>query len=111
MSEGLSFSAFAGRLNVVRQTLYDWLKRHPEFQEARDIAWEKCRLFWEQKGIDGLYVHKEGPNLNTALWIYNMKCRFREEWLCDKPEEQPRTQDDPETLKVLAEYAQKRMKK
>lgn len=75
MSSGLSFASFAGYLKVTGTTLYNWLKNHPEFRDAREIGYEGARLFWEKKGIEGL---KGG--LNATLWSFNMKNRFPNEW-------------------------------
>ena len=72
MAQGLSFEAFAGRVGVTKRTLYDWVEAHPEFLEAKQLAYERCRIFWEQKGIDGLAQ----KGFQERLWALNMKNRF-----------------------------------
>jgi hypothetical protein len=88
MAEGLSFEAFAGLVSVTKQTLYNWIEVHPEFLDAKKIATERCRLFWEKLGINHVVstsnstsgVGSESTTLNTGVYVFNMKNRFPEEW-------------------------------
>lgn len=87
---GLSFEAFAGVIEVDRKTLYNWVDAHPEFKQAKEIAWACCLKFWESFGLtaamggDITYVDPETKekkkrpikNFNAAHWIFTMKCRF-----------------------------------
>jgi hypothetical protein len=88
-SNGLSFESFAGVVGTCKQTIYTWTEKHPEFLDARKRAAEKCRLWWEKQGIEGLYnttdYDQDGnplrsKSINATLWIFNMKNRFREEF-------------------------------
>lgn len=90
MAKGLSYEAFAGSIKVAKQTLYDWEKAHPEFLDAKSIAIEQSRLFWEQAGVAGLINPYQGDTLNTSLWIFNMKNRFG--WRDRQPDEVERTE-------------------
>lgn len=76
MEQGLSYESFAGVVSVSKQTIYDWEKSNPDFLDAKKTGTEKCRLFWEKTGIGGLWGSKEA-NFNSAVWIFNMKNRFR----------------------------------
>ena len=78
MSKGLSFLSFAAEIKKPRAVLYEWLKKHKEFAEAKQEAEEASRLFWEKMGI-GIAAGKL-KNGNAAIWIYNMKCRFPAVW-------------------------------
>lgn len=92
MSGGLSFESFAGVIGVDLGTMQDWLQavdkkgepKYPEFIRAKAIAVEKCRLYWEKMGIEGLWntSSKEhgSRSFNSAVWAKNMKCRFSKEW-------------------------------
>jgi len=73
MQKGLSFEAFAGKIGVCRQTLYTWAEKHPEFIDAKKIATEMSRLFWEEAVIERLH---DAQGFNTTAWIFNMKNRF-----------------------------------
>lgn len=85
MESGLSFESFAANIDVDRDTLYEWVKVHPEFSDAKKIGTAKAQLFWEQHGIDGLYTETEYNDkgkpistraMNAAVWCFNMKNRF-----------------------------------
>ena len=84
MSSGLSYETFGATIDVSRAVVYDWEKTHPEFLDAKTVGVEKCQIFWEQKGIDHLINHKDGPALNSTVWVFNMKNRFK--WR-DQPEQ------------------------
>lgn len=75
MQTGKSLTAFAAHIDVSKDTIYEWSKVHPEFSDALAIAKTKCEAFWEQKGIEGLFIEKD-KRLNTSLWTFYMKCRF-----------------------------------
>lgn len=70
---GLSFEAFAGVCRVSVSTLYDWANRHAEFAEAKKQFFALSQIWWEKKGINAI----ENPHFKTAVWIYNMRNRFR----------------------------------
>lgn len=74
MGKGFSFEAFCGSIDISRKLGYLWLKAHPEFAEAKEIAGEANRYFWEREGIVGLQGNKDG-HLNSSVWIFNMKNR------------------------------------
>jgi hypothetical protein len=74
MAEGYSFEAFCGKIGVAKQTAYTWVKQHAEFAEAKEIGFEKNRLFWEHKGIEGLWGDKDS-RFNSTVWVFNMKNR------------------------------------
>lgn len=80
MSEGLSFNAFAKIAQVDQDTLYEWVKVHPEFSEAKKRAFEENRFFWEKTGLDGMHQRPDKPALNPTIYIFNMKNRFPKEW-------------------------------
>lgn len=45
MAQGYCFQSFAGVVGVTRGTLNYWLKKYPDFKEARDIGYMKLMLF------------------------------------------------------------------
>lgn len=106
MEKGYSFETFAAKADVSRQTLYNWVDQYPQWAKAKDIAFNKCLLFWEQQGIDGLYNEsfKDGDgsthskSINASLWIFNMKNRFK--WR-DRLDEEEKKSDRP--LKELSD--------
>lgn len=89
MIKGLSFESFAATIWVHRDTLYEWVKVHPEFSDAKKIGMEQARLWWEKKGQEGLFSQSEydkdagtgsSKSMNAAVWIFNMKNRFPQDW-------------------------------
>jgi len=93
MANGLSYEAFAGLIGVSKHSLYEWEKVHEEFSDAKRIAVEKSRLFWEKLGVDHILNVSESfgegqsksKSLNASVWIFNMKNRFK--WRDKQPDE------------------------
>lgn len=93
MSKGYSYESFAGSIGVVKKTLYNWEESFLEWGEAKEIAFEKCRLFWEKLGIDHVINTSDSfgegqsssRSLNSTVWIFNMKNRFK--WRDKQPDE------------------------
>ena len=50
MKGGGSFEAFASRVNVHEQTLYNWLEEYNEFFESKKRGVAHLRQFWENLG-------------------------------------------------------------
>lgn len=103
MTQGADFRSFAGYIGVSRSTLYNWVEKHPAFAEAKELAWEKSYSWWEERGRTGLWITKDGPNINAGHWIRQMVVRFRDDW--GKAQEE--RHDDTEDLKSLAEEARR----
>lgn len=77
MSEGYSYTSFAGVVGVTRMTLNNWRNNHPDFREAFNIGMEKGRYFWEKLGMDLVTGLSKG---SARAWEINMFNRFREDW-------------------------------
>jgi hypothetical protein len=77
-AEGLSFTAFAGRLGVHKDTLYEWCKHHKEFSDAKELGEYKSLYFWEKVGVDG--ATGKISNFNATAYVWNKKNRFPEDW-------------------------------
>lgn len=75
MSIGLSFEACCGSMGINKDTGYEWIKRYPEFAEAKLRGEALGQLFWEQKAIDNLELDAESK-FNSTVWIFTMKNRF-----------------------------------
>lgn len=74
MKKGYSFESFGAIANVNRDTLFEWAKVHKDFSDAKRMATEHCRLFWETLGI--MACQGFAKNFSAAAWIFNMKNRF-----------------------------------
>lgn len=77
MSKGFSFESFSGLIDVSNKTLYNWLDNQPKFLHAKEVAFEKSRLFWEDVGIQLSTGICAG---NASVAIFNMKNRFPRQW-------------------------------
>ena len=75
MSDGFSLEAFAGKVSVTKDTVYQWRDKYPEFSDSIKVGFAKCRVFWEDMGKKGLFTDKE-EKFNATVWIFNMKNRF-----------------------------------
>ena len=71
MSEGYSIEAFAGKLGISKNTLYDWLKLHEDFADAKQVGTSASQLWWETAGRKGMFT----PAFSSSVWIFNMKNR------------------------------------
>lgn len=74
MGQGYSFTAFAGEIGVDKDTLYEWVKVHPEFSGAVKKARAKRLRFLEEKLLTG----DTGPRV-TAM-IFALKNADADEW-------------------------------
>lgn len=75
MADGFSFEAFGAIAHCCKDTLYEWLKKHPEFADAKRLAESYGRYFWEKAGQDGMTC-TDGERFNATVWVFNMKNRF-----------------------------------
>jgi hypothetical protein len=75
MSQGYSKEALAGHLSICKDTLYEWIKKYPDFSDAIKEGASKSQMFWEQLGMKGVFTD-EKTKFAQAAWIFNMKARF-----------------------------------
>ena len=73
MAQGYSQKALAGHLEISEDTLYAWIKEHPEFSESVKDGSTQSAIWWEKVGMTGMVGKIAGFNATT--WIFNMKNR------------------------------------
>lgn len=73
--DGLSYETYAAVVGVNIDTLYHWEGLHPEFSEAKKLAFLQNKLFWERLGMAGMAG--KIPGFNATVWIFNMKNRHQ----------------------------------
>lgn len=83
--------------HVVKSTLYEWIKDHPEFSNAKKLYTIHCQKYWEKKSNDHITHYKDGKQLNSAVWIFNMRNRFG--WR-DKPKDEIDERDNNINLNI-----------
>lgn len=74
--EGASVVEMAHAIGVVKQTLYDWEKAHPEFLDALTRAREASQVWWEKAGRTGMVTQ----GFNASVWSRSMAARFPQDW-------------------------------
>lgn len=78
MAKGLSKESFAGVVGVDKVTVYNWIDAQEAFFNAVKRGEELSRLFWEELGRKGAMGSDE---FNATAWIFNIKNRFRDDWV------------------------------
>lgn len=73
---GKSVTQIAAELDVNRDTIYEWVKVHPEFSDAITRSKQLAQAWWENAGQNGLLM----PGFNASLWAKQVSCRFREDY-------------------------------
>ncbi len=75
---GYSKTAIAAKLGISRQTLYSWVKQHPEFLDAMEKAVEESQIYWE----DTLRLTARGllEKANATATIFALKSQFQQDW-------------------------------
>ncbi|MGV4799108.1 hypothetical protein ACSMEB_08435 [Stenotrophomonas maltophilia] len=74
--EGKSVVQMACAIDVVRDTLYQWSKDHPEFSDAFTRARQLSQDWWETQAQCGLTADR----FNASLWSRSMAARFPEDY-------------------------------
>jgi transcriptional regulator with XRE-family HTH domain len=78
MAEGYSLTAFAGKIDVSRSTINEWMENHPEFSEAVSRAKAKRLLKWEEIGLG---VARNGGGTGSAtVVVFGLKNMGGDEW-------------------------------
>lgn len=74
---GKSRAQIAAALDVVRDTLTNWEKSHPEFLGAMTRAHELALAWWEDQGQTGIWA---GKQFNANAYSLQMRNRFPAEY-------------------------------
>jgi hypothetical protein len=74
MRKGHSLSAFAGSIECARETVYEWMSKHPEFSEAVSRGRSMRLVPWEEK------LMKCERGAEVAATIFALKNCDPEEW-------------------------------
>lgn len=75
-ADGFSFESFGGVVGVSKQTLYNWLDKHPEFLDAKKRYETASQLAWEKR-LHALATSGDG---NATAIIFGLKNRAPESW-------------------------------
>ncbi len=67
MEKGWSKTRVAAHLRVHKDTLYEWIKQHPDFSDAVRVGETLSEAWWEEQGVTAL-TSKE-YNTNMFKWL------------------------------------------
>lgn len=73
---GASQCEIQNTLDIDDNLWYKFIEREPTFREAFARAKRACKAWWEAQGRQNM----KDRDFNNALWAFNMKNRFREDW-------------------------------
>jgi transposase len=82
LSAGKSLAAVCAQIGICRETLTNWKNAHPDFNAAMRFGVQKCQVYWEDMGMDGIQGNIE--KFGASPWIFSMKNRFREDYKEEK---------------------------
>lgn len=74
--QGKSLTWMAAKLDVSRDSIYEWAKVHEEFSDAITRAKAKAQAHWEDAGQSGMYMQ----GFNGSVWAKSMAARFPDDW-------------------------------
>lgn len=87
MARGFSYSSFGAIVEVGANTLYLWEEAQPEWKEAKRIAVEKAKYFFETRLLAKVSGQKQDADskfdvrlIDTASVIFALKTRFHKEY-------------------------------
>lgn len=75
--EGKTKAEMAAEIDVDRETLNNWMDRHPEFSRAVKRGLDYAQAWWEGKGREATFKNE---GFNATSYIFNMKNRFSDDW-------------------------------
>jgi len=121
--EGGSIEAFAGTIMVSIDALYDWFDKHEDFRHAKKIGYSLSLAWWENMGRQnimniqttsgyGSYKETTSKSINSSIWIYTVKCRFRKQYTEVQKIKQivDETSKQTQTIKIAYVPKSKRLK-
>jgi len=83
MKQGKSVIACCSKLNIHRDTFYEWVKEHPEFSDTYKLGMAHAETVWEgigEKGVLGMEVKRaDGATgrVHPGMYAFFMKNRFK----------------------------------
>ena len=73
---GKSVAVMAAQLDVHKDTIYEWMRVHPEFSDAIKRALTYSQEWWEDAGQNAL----QQTNFQGSMWSRSMAARFPADW-------------------------------
>jgi len=73
MTTGYSLESFGAKINVHKDTLYEWVKVHEEFSDALKKGRTKQVLAWETMGMAMVQGQESMKNGNVSAFVWMTK--------------------------------------
>ena len=84
MKQGYSFTTFSSIAKVSRKTLYEWVEQYEEFKEAKTIASDLAKMFFESRLIAKLAGQEikgiDTKKIDITAVIFALKTRFHKDY-------------------------------
>lgn len=77
--DGASKAELAVALGINRDTFDEWRRNNPDFSEAVKECELLAQVWWEQQGKNGMTG--KNPNFNATAFIFQVKNRFRNDYM------------------------------
>ena len=77
--EGASKAELTLAIGINRDTFHEWTRSNPEFSEAVKRCELHAQVWWEAHGRKGMTG--QNPNFNATAFIFQMKNRFRGDYM------------------------------
>jgi hypothetical protein len=69
MGDGYSIESFAGVLRISKDTVYEWINKHPEFSDAKKAGEGLRHLCYEKLGMEASKGKVDGFNATAFVWM------------------------------------------
>lgn len=79
-AQGKSMVWMCAELGICKQTIFNWRKEYPSFDDAMNIARMKSQQWWEDIGQSNMNT----MGFQCSVWTKSMSCRFPDEWRDNK---------------------------
>jgi hypothetical protein len=77
--DGASKAELALEIGISRDTFHNWVQTNQEFSDAVKECELLSQIWWERHGRKGMTG--ENPNFNSTAFIFQVKNRFRSDYM------------------------------
>ena len=91
MSKGHTAKAWCSEVDIVEDTLYEWVKVHPNFSESLKKARQACQKWYENLFRSAAVGKIENFNATAAIWLSKNVIKWTDKQEISGPGNQPLT--------------------
>lgn len=78
MALGGSMTAYAAEIDVCRDTISEWVKKHPDFAHAAKRGKAKCAAWWEKRAR--VIAETGGGPGSGTMTVFGLKNMAPDDW-------------------------------